>query len=71
MILLSWNYRWLGNPRTIQALHQLVKEKRPSIVVREVSQEENKRHFYLPWKSAKSNGYNRIKLDGGRGGTEH
>jgi hypothetical protein len=46
-------------------------ERIRGVIVREVSQEENKKHFYLPRKSAKSNGYNRIKLDGGRGGTEH
>jgi ABC-type Zn uptake system ZnuABC Zn-binding protein ZnuA len=32
MILLSWNCRGFGNPRTIRDLHQLVKEKRPNMV---------------------------------------
>jgi len=32
MILLSWNCRGIGNLWTIQALHQMVKEKRLSIV---------------------------------------
>lgn len=32
MNLLSWNCRELCNPRTVRDLHQLVKEKRPSIV---------------------------------------
>jgi hypothetical protein len=32
MILLSWNCRGLGNPRTVQDLCQLVKNKQPSLL---------------------------------------
>ncbi|KAG6683712.1 hypothetical protein I3842_12G027600 [Carya illinoinensis] len=32
MIILSWNCRGLGNPRTVRELHLLVKEKGPRIV---------------------------------------
>jgi exonuclease III len=32
MILLSWNCRGLGNPRTVRDLHQTVKERRPNFV---------------------------------------
>jgi hypothetical protein len=45
-------------------------ERIRGVIVREISREK-KKHFYLPRKSAKLNGYNRINLGGGRGGTEH
>ncbi|XP_042983334.1 uncharacterized protein LOC122312737 [Carya illinoinensis] len=32
MKLLAWNYRGLGNPRTVRELHLLVKEKVPQVV---------------------------------------
>jgi hypothetical protein len=32
MIILSWNCRGLGNPRTVQDFCQMVKEKRPNLV---------------------------------------
>lgn len=32
MSLLCWNCRWLGNPRTVRDLHQMVKEKKPNFV---------------------------------------
>jgi exonuclease III len=32
MILLSWNIRGLGNLRIVSSFHQLVKEKKPSLV---------------------------------------
>lgn len=32
MKTLSWNFRGLGNPRTIQDLCQMVEEKKPDIV---------------------------------------
>jgi hypothetical protein len=32
MILLSWNCRELGNPRTVRSLHHLLRAKRPNLV---------------------------------------
>jgi len=32
MIIISWNSRGLGNPRTVRDLHQMVKEKQPNLV---------------------------------------
>ena len=32
MSLISWNYRGLGNLRTVRDLYQLVKEKRPNFL---------------------------------------
>lgn len=32
MKLLSWNSRGLGNPRTVNELHLLVKERTPSVI---------------------------------------
>jgi hypothetical protein len=32
MSCLSWNCRGLGNPQTVRVLHQLVKERKPSLV---------------------------------------
>jgi hypothetical protein len=32
MIVLSWNCRGLGNPRTVRSLHHLVRVKRPNLV---------------------------------------
>lgn len=32
MILLSWNYRELGNPATVLALCELVKARRPDVI---------------------------------------
>jgi hypothetical protein len=40
------------------------------VLVREISL-GIKKHFYLPRKSVKFNGYYQIDLGGGRGGTEH
>jgi hypothetical protein len=45
-------------------------ERIRGVIVREISL-GIKKHFYLPRKSSKFNGYDQIDLGGGRGGTEH
>jgi exonuclease III len=50
MIVLSWNCRGLGNPRTVRSLYRLVKEKKPTLVFLMETKVSRRKVSFLPSK---------------------
>ena len=67
MKILSWNYRGLGNPRTVRELRRLVKEKKSEVVFLMETKLNNKKLEPIRVKLGFSNvfGVDSVRKSGG------